>query len=118
MIKKYTAYVTVIVAALSLLLAHVQPVMASTASHGSIHSTHVSAGNCQTACSVTVNKYKDRLLKIVKNKKNPTPHYTYLANISTETFGKAILPPDHIWTQSSWVPPDIVLLSGYHSSGL
>gem|GEM_PF-5886606 len=118
MIKKYTAYITVITAALSLVFAYVQPVMASTSSHSSTHSTHISDSTCQTACSMTVNKHKDKLRKDVKNKKAPQPLYVHLNNVSIQSLGNGIYPPNQVWIQSSWVPPDIVLLSGYHSSGL
>ena len=118
MFKRYTSLIGIVFTVAILGIVHTySPVARSFSPHGT-HAQHVADTNCQVACQATVDRQKNKPSNIQKDDKAPEPTFVSLNTISVEAMGIGLLQDGVLWRQSSWVPPDIALLSGYYSSSL
>ena len=119
MFNKQIATSFTIFVALVFSLAHMYtPVVRSVTSHSSSHSSHFTNSSCQTVCYAAMGGQQGKLHSVKKFKKTPVPEYAHLNQVAIDKLGIGLLQPSSLWRQSSWVPPDIVLLSGHHTTDL
>lgn len=119
MFKRYTTSLGIIFTVGMLGIVHIySPVARGLSSHTTSHSQHVSDSNCQVACQATVDKRKDQPSDLKDQDDTPTPKPLYFNTVAIETIGVGLLQDGALWRQSSWMPPDITLLSGHYSSSL
>lgn len=119
MFKRYTTSIGIIMTVLMLGVVHIySPVARGLSSHTTSHSQHTTDATCQVACQATVDKQKNRLSAVKDQDDNPSPKPLYFNTVAIEAVGVGLLQAGALWRQSSWVPPDITLLSGHYSSSL
>ena len=95
------------------------PVARSLSSH-SMHLQHTGDASCQTVCQAVLDRRKNQPTNIEQQDDDPFAGVLVFPgqNIGIEMLGVGLLQDGAVWRQSSWVPPDIPLLSGYYSTGL
>jgi hypothetical protein len=119
MFKRYTASIGIIFTVVMLGVVHIySPVARGLSAHTASHSQHASDSTCQIACQATVDKQKNRPSSVKDQDDNPSPRPPYFNTVAIEAMGVGLLKAGTVWRQSSWVPPDITLLSGHYSSSL
>lgn len=94
------------------------PLAQALSSHSQSHGKHISDASCQTLCQVTHEKQKVKTSTLKQQDREPSLKPLYLSDLAIEISGVGILSADSLWRESSWVPPDIALLSGYYSTSL
>lgn len=118
MFKRYTSIVGIMFVVAVLGIIHTSsPVVRSLTIQGS-HAQHTADTTCQVACQVTVNRHKNKSPGTKKDNEAPEPKFAFMGTLPIETVGVGLLTDTALWRQSSWLPPDTTLLSGYYSSSL
>lgn len=120
MLKKYAIQLGIIFTAITLSFIHISTPVASAISthHSSSHSQHSPNTSCQSICQANINKLK---IKIQKDSQRDTEPYDFIAtnnSLDISLLEDNLLKSNKLWLQTSWIPPDIALLSGYYSTSL
>jgi hypothetical protein len=116
-IKKHLVIIGTIFTAALFGLVHIYtPVAQGLSSHS--HSQHARDSSCQTLCQVAHEKQKIRTSVQDEQDKDPLSGPLYFNATAIDAVGVGLLRDGVIWRQSSWIPPDITLLSGHYSSSL
>lgn len=119
MFKRYTTSIGVILMVLMLGVVHIySPVARAVSPPIGMHAQHSGDPTCQVACQATIDKQKAKSTTVKEQDDTPSPKPLYYNTIAIETIGVGLLQPGTLWRQSSWLPPDITLLSGHYSSSL
>ncbi len=119
MIKRYFIRIGIFLSVAMLVMVHIySPVARSLSSHSPSHSHHVSDSSCQLVCQATVDKRKNHPSELKDQDDMPISKPLYFNAVAVEMMGVGLLQDGTLWRQSSWLPPDITLLSGHYSSGL
>lgn len=120
MLKKYSIHLGVIFTATVLSLIHIYTPVTSAISthHSSSHSQHTPNSSCQSICQANVNNLKVKILKDSDRDKKPYDYTLIHKSSRVSLLEEGLLTSSRLWLQTSWMPPDIALLSGYYSTSL
>ena len=118
MFKRYTSIIGIVFTVAILGIVHTYSPVARSISPHSSHTQHTADASCQVACQATVDRQKNKPSNMQKDDTAPEPTFAFNNAIPIEIMGVGLLQDSALWRQSSWVPPDITLLSSYYSSGL
>lgn len=116
--KRYTSFIGIIFTVAILGIVHTYSPIARNLLNHTAHVQHGADPSCQIACQATVDRQKNKPSDTKKEEDDPSPKLAYINTIPIEIMGVGLLQEGSLWRQSSWLPPDIPLLSGYYSSGL
>ncbi|HMI08978.1 MAG TPA: hypothetical protein VK497_01095 [Candidatus Saccharimonadales bacterium] len=118
MFKKYAAIVGVLLIGSTFSFSHIYTPLATQQSiHHSSSEQHPKGIDCKTSCQGVLKDKKNKLSHIDQND-DKFPDFAWPSGITLATIGVGILNPDTLLQQSSWKPPDIILLSGQYSTSL
>lgn len=118
MLRKYAAIFNVFIVGVALSFSHAySPVTAGQSSPHSPSGQHAQNSDCKTPCQATL-KDKKNNPDYIKEEDDVLPDITWPSEVTLASVGVGILQPDTLLQQSSWRPPDTVLLSGQYSTSL
>ena len=114
-------YITSVVAGIAIAgigFVHAYTPIASASTHTASHPQHASDNGCKVVCQATLAKHKKQAFYSQKRETDAKPYFAHFNDVKLSNINDGLLGANHIWRQSSWIPPDTVLLSGAYSTGL
>lgn len=118
MLKRFMTSISAIFAIVALGVIHVSSPVVSASSHVASHSQHATDNGCKVVCQATVNKQKNRTPDNQKHDEIPSPYFVDFNTVQLTHVGVGLLTSNRIWLESSWIPPDLILLGGAYSTSL
>jgi hypothetical protein len=117
MFKKHLAFFGSLVFMLGITLTHGGFAFAHSNNHHET-SSHQNSSSCQTICQTPLSKQKNKLAENKDEDDVPETYPQALEGLTSSFLTSNLLKENELWKQSSWTPPDIVLLSGSYSTTL
>lgn len=114
-------YITSVVASFAIAVlgfVHAYTPIVSASTHTVSHSQHTGDNGCKVVCQATMTKHKKQASYQQKRDADPVPYFAHFSSTKLVNIDNGLLSANHIWRHSSWIPPDIILLSGAYSTDL
>lgn len=118
MLKRYIKTFGVGFVAIALSFIHIfSPIATLAMSSESSHGRHANTTIHLSSCQETPVNQKFKPISIFKKRTNkPEPAVAFSVAPSVTDSGIGLLKPTNLWLQSSWTPPDLLLLSSRYTT--